>query len=1685
MHPQNLSQKRRPLGWSTIPTLIGLFGGVLLLNPLNSAAVVVGPYTPDANTVFLFHLDEAAGTTVATNAAGAIAAGTNALAYVQNQAVTNNCPADTSILGAGGASGFLLANFGRCAVVTNSAGLASSSGTVSNGLGVDFNQSGAFTYYNNSANVGDTLPNQNLILGPNNSFTLEALINLSITNTASGTGREIICSDNGGTRGFQFRINGANIEFNSQPGVGPTANDVLVPIPFSGPHAFVPNKWFHIALTHSDTPVAGGTNTVFYWTSLDDGFTNANAISTNLTATINPASQLAVVIGNEGRINGGSSEGLRGYIDEVRISKTARPANQMMFTDGSITVGLQPQPQVVLPGGTARFTVTASSPVQPLGYQWRANGVDLVDGGDFSGSTTPTLTIANAQASYEANYDCVITNLLKTNITTAASLIVHAPLNLSWLGTTSAFWDTTSSNWFDTVALVDSTFTSGDFVTFDDSGSNSSPVTLTAAVLPGSVTVNSTLAYTLAGAGKVSGSTGLMKTNSGTLTILTTNDYTGSTYLGGGTVSVPLLTSGLLASPLGAASSASSNLVFDGGDLQYTGPTVSIDRGATLNAGGGTVEITSATSTLTLSGSIRGTSGGNLTKAGNGTLLLTGANSFDGATTISAGNLQVGNGGAAGSLSVGAVTNNAALTFNRSDSFSVANSITGSGNLTNNGSGTLTLAGTNSYDGLTVANSGTLTLDNSGALGNSSSVLVTSTTGGALGGTRVAMNSGVVTPSSTSLSLPSSGSTVRSTLYANGPSAWSGPITLNGDGTIAFGSGGGFLTVSGAINSPGFTGILQLRGTGVNGFGGAVDGVVNLGAASTVQVHDGTTWTVNSVGNAWGSSQIALGTLALGQNNALPAGATVRLGAVGPAALDLAGFNQQIGGLVTEGSVTNGTIGNSSTLSDSTLIVSSASPSSFGGIIKDVLGSGTHKLNLAVVGNTLTLSNANTYSGTTTVSGGTLALGGGGSISDSSFINLSAGSVLDVSTRTDATFTVPVSQTLAGNGTVKGTNLVLNGSIMPGNDGIGTLSCSGALTVNGGSSLNWGIDDAAGTEGADPGWGLVNVASNLSFSASPANPFVINVATFTPLGAPGPAANFDPSAGYTWRLIKGALPVSGFDPTALLLNTNGFANSTANGSGFGVFALNQDANDLLLTFTGFPAITAQPASAAANPGDSVTLAATATGGFLTYQWFKNGVELAGFNGPSITLNNIQLADAASYYLVVSNAAGLVTSTTAALTLNQIITFGSLADITYGDAAPALNASSSSGLPVSFTVVSGPATLSGNALSITGVGQVVVKASQAGSTFINPAPDVTQSFNVNAKLLTVTADNQTRVYGAPNPTLTFTYSGFVSGENSSVLSGEPAISTSADVNSSVAGGPYAITISQGTLTAANYTFQFVNGLLTVTAAGSTLQVGSSANPSQLGDSVTLTATVAPLAPSAGTPTGSIQVLTNGVAAGAPIPIVNLQASLATSLLAGGTNIVSFNYPGDDNFVGSTNTLAQIVNRPPVANVALFFRAKGASLQIAIADLLTNASDPDGDVLTLASVSTTSTNGATITTNATTITYDPPSTNGDVADSFDYTVSDGRGGSATGTVQVLIIPDQLCLGVTLLSDGNVELSLSGTPGTSYHVQATEDLTPPSVWNTLAGSGTNAPTLGIWTFDDLDATNHTARFYRTVSP
>ena len=90
--------------------------------------------------------------------------------------------------------------------------------------------------------------------------------------------------------------------------------------------------------------------------------------------------------------------------------------------------------------------------------------------------------------------------------------------------------------------------------------------------------------------------------------------------------------------------------------------------------------------------------------------------------------------------------------------------------------------------------------------------------------------------------------------------------------------------------------------------------------------------------------------------------------------------------------------------------------------------------------------------------------------------------------------------------------------------------------------------------------------------------------------------------------------------------------------------------------------------------------------------------------------------------------------------------------------------------------------------------------------------VNGSLTVNQAVLTVTADNKTMPYGGPLPQFTASYSGFVNGDGVGVLSGSPSLTTTADNNS--APGMYSIAATQGTLQAANYSFQFVSGVLTV-------------------------------------------------------------------------------------------------------------------------------------------------------------------------------------------------------------------------------------------------------------------------------
>jgi hypothetical protein len=152
-------------------------------------------------------------------------------------------------------------------------------------------------------------------------------------------------------------------------------------------------------------------------------------------------------------------------------------------------------------------------------------------------------------------------------------------------------------------------------------------------------------------------------------------------------------------------------------------------------------------------------------------------------------------------------------------------------------------------------------------------------------------------------------------------------------------------------------------------------------------------------------------------------------------------------------------------------------------------------------------------------------------------------------------------------------------------------------------------------------------------------------------------------------------------------------------------------------------------------------------------------------------------------------------------------------VTYGVKPIALSAKASSGLTVLFSVLSGPAKVSGHTLTITGAGTVMIAANQAGNAQYAAAKQVKSTIVVTKAKLTVTANNLTMNQGAKVPALTYKIAGFVNGDTQAkATTGAPKLTTTATSNSTA--GSYPIKSAIGTLTAKNYTFAFVNGKLTV-------------------------------------------------------------------------------------------------------------------------------------------------------------------------------------------------------------------------------------------------------------------------------
>jgi hypothetical protein len=229
----------------------------------------------------------------------------------------------------------------------------------------------------------------------------------------------------------------------------------------------------------------------------------------------------------------------------------------------------------------------------------------------------------------------------------------------------------------------------------------------------------------------------------------------------------------------------------------------------------------------------------------------------------------------------------------------------------------------------------------------------------------------------------------------------------------------------------------------------------------------------------------------------------------------------------------------------------------------------------------------------------------------------------------------------------------------------------------------------------------------------------------------------------------------------------------------------------------------------AQAGWTVGGSPVAVAGTFTYTPAANAILSAGSQTLAV---HFVPADTIDY----TPADQTVTLTVTTVTPN--IAWSPPAPITYGTPLSAAQLDAQAG----WTVGGSPVAVAGtftytpaaNAILSAGSQTLAVHFVPADTIDYTPA-DQTVTLTVNPAVLTVTAGNATRIYGAANPAFTYSITGFVNNDPTSVVSGTPTLSTTATAAS--APGNYPITVDVTPLSAANYTFQAVSGTLTVTAA----------------------------------------------------------------------------------------------------------------------------------------------------------------------------------------------------------------------------------------------------------------------------
>lgn len=293
-----------------IPLLILALLGV-------ARAQVVGPYSPDAATLHLWHFDETE-------------------VPVADAAVTGGVP--LAVLGGGatlGNTGF--SGFGKAL------GTVDGGANVGPGTGTDAYLAAATLA--NSAADNVTTSFMDPVSG---AFTMEAMVRLDFDPLTAQPLRnstmQILSGDQdgtgGGVRSFQLRLvpvgvtpntdgfttalTAPALEFiNIRNGTG--VENKIVLLPTTGPHAVAQGVWFHLAVTYD-----GNGTLNYYWTRVDSGVFNANLAGTRTLANDLLPGAIDLAVGQIGRSP--SQINFVGLIDEVRISSIARSAGDFIFS---------------------------------------------------------------------------------------------------------------------------------------------------------------------------------------------------------------------------------------------------------------------------------------------------------------------------------------------------------------------------------------------------------------------------------------------------------------------------------------------------------------------------------------------------------------------------------------------------------------------------------------------------------------------------------------------------------------------------------------------------------------------------------------------------------------------------------------------------------------------------------------------------------------------------------------------------------------------------------------------------------------------------------------------------------------------------------------------------------------------------------------------------------------------------------------------------------------------------------------------------------------------------------------------------------------------------------------------------------------------------------------------------------